>query len=133
MLKDVVWSEDRSYRSGSDNEPIQFYMDGLINSLRLDLLLGYFSSAAINVLSLGFASFLYSGGKVRLVVNNILSKEDRDAVKAGLEGNVLNNALDLSNIVDLKRSLNEYGQHFFECLAWLISNEKIQIKINIKH
>lgn len=129
MLKDVVWSEDRSYRSGSDNEPIQFYMDGLINSLRLDLLLGYFSSAAINVLSLGFASFLYSGGKVRLVVNNILSKEDRDAVKAGLEGNVLNNALDLSNIVDLKRSLNEYGQHFFECLAWLISNEKIQIKI----
>lgn len=129
MLKEVNWSEDRSYRTGSESEPVQFYMEGLCHSKNFDLLLGYFSSAAINVLSLGFASFLYSGGKVRMVVNNILSQEDRDAIKAGQEGNVQNTTIDLSDIKQLKRTLDEYGKHFFECLAWLIANERIQIKI----
>lgn len=129
MLKEVSWSEDRSYRTGSESEPIQFYLDGLCNSSRFDLLLGYFSSAAINVLSLGFASFLFKGGTLRMVVNNILSQEDKDAIKAGQEGNIQNTAFDLTDINQLKRNLDDYGKHFFECLAWLIQNEKIQIKI----
>ena len=129
MLKEVKWSEDRSYRTGSESEPIQFYMDGLCNSNKFDLLLGYFSSAAINVLSLGFASFLYNGGTMRMVVNNVLSQKDRDAIKAGREGNVHNTSIDLTDIKQLKRTLDDYGKHFFECLAWLIANEKIQIKI----
>lgn len=129
MLKNVDWSYDRAYRSGSETEPIEFYMEGLCNSQSFDLLLGYFSSAAINVLSLGFATFLYSGGKVRMVVNNILSHEDRDTIKSAREGEVIDHAIDLTDIKQLKRSLDEYGKHFFECLAWLIANEKIQIKI----
>lgn len=128
MLREVNWSEDRSYRTGSESEPVQFYMEGLCNSKRLDLLLGYFSSAAINVLSLGFASFLYNGGTVRMVVNNILSQDDKNAIKAGQEG-VVNTSFDLSDIKQMKRTLDDYGKHFFECLAWLIAEEKIQIKI----
>jgi len=104
-------------------------MEGLCNSKKFDLLLGYFSSAAINVLSLGFASFLYNGGTVRMVVNNILSQADKDAIKAGREGDVQNTSIDLSDIKQLKRTLDDYGKHFFECLAWLIANDKIQIKI----
>jgi superfamily II DNA or RNA helicase len=129
MLKEVNWSEDRSYRTGSESEPIQFYMEGLCNSKQLDLLLGYFSSAAINVLSLGFASFLYQGGAVRMVVNNVLSQADKDAIKAGREGNLENTPFELSDIKKLKATLSEYGKHFFDCLAWLIANDKIQIKI----
>lgn len=129
MLREVIWSEDRSYRTVSETEPIQFYMDGLCNSKKFDLLLGYFSSAAINVLSLGFASFLYNCGTMRMVVNNVLSQEDRDAIKAGREGLVQNTTIDLTDIKQLKTSLDEYGKHFFDCLAWLISNDKIQIKI----
>ena len=129
MLKEVIWSEDRSYRTGSNSEPIQFYMDGLCNSKSLDLLLGYFSSAAINVLSLGFASFLYNGGTVRMIINNFLSQEDRDAFKAGKEGAIQDIYIDLTDIKQLKRTLDDYSKHFFECLAWLIAKEKIQIKI----
>ena len=129
MLREVDWSEDRSYRSGSENEAVQFYLDGLCNSTNFDLLLGYFSSAAINVLSLGFASFLYTGGTMRMVINNVLSQEDKDAIKTGLDGEIPIDALDLSDIKKLKSSLNEYGKHFFECLSWLIGNEKINIKI----
>jgi superfamily II DNA or RNA helicase len=129
MLREVNWSEDRSYRTGSESEPVQFYMEGLCNSKKFDLLLGYFSSAAINVLSLGFASFLYNGGTVRMVVNNILSQADKDAIKAGKEGDLQNSSIDLSDIKQLKRTLDDYGKHFFDCLAWLIANDKIQIKI----
>lgn len=129
MLREVLWSEDRSYRTGSESEPVQFYMEGLCNSKRFDLLLGYFSSAAINVLSLGFASFLYNGGTVRIIVNNILSQEDKDAIKAGREGDINTTSIDLSDIKQLKRTLDDYGKHFFDCLAWLIANNKIQIKI----
>lgn len=128
MLKDVQWSGDRSYRTGTNTEPIQFYMEGLCNSRNFDLLLGFFSSSAINVLSLGFARFLYNGGKVRLIINNILSQQDKNAIKAGTEGDVQMN-IDLSDIKQLKRTLDDYGKHFFECLAWLIANDRIQIKI----
>ena len=126
MLREVNWSEDRSYRTGSENEPIQFYMDSLCNSNKFDLLLGYFSSAAINILSLGFACFLYNSGTLRIVVNNILSQEDKNAIKAGQEGDVLNNAFDLSDIKQMKRTLDDYGKHFFECLAWLIGKKRFR-------
>lgn len=129
MLKEVSWSEDRSYRTGSKTEPIQFYMDGLCNSKNFDLLLGYFSSGAINVLSLGFASFLYHGGTLRMAVNNVLSQEDKDAIMAAKSGNAQIDYLDLSDIKGLKNTLDEYGRHFFECLTWLIANNRIQIKI----
>jgi len=91
--------------------------------------LGYFSSAAINVLSLGFASFLYNGGTMRMVVNNVLSQKDRDAIKAGRDGDVQNTSIDLTDIKQLTKTLDDYGKHFFDCLAWLIANDKIQIKI----
>jgi hypothetical protein len=81
-------------------------MEGLCNSCKFDLLLGYFSSAASNVLSLGFASFLYNSGTVRMVVNNILSQEDKDAIKAGREGDIQNTSIDLSDIRQLKRTLD---------------------------
>lgn len=129
MLQEVKWSDDRAYKSGSKSEPIQFYLDGLCHSKQIDLLLGYFSSAAINILSLGFANFLFNGGVLRLVVNNILSEEDKQAVKKGLNKEVIENIIELTNLSELKDVLDEYGKHFFDCIAWLIANNKIQIKI----
>jgi hypothetical protein len=129
MLKDAGWSKDGSYRTGSSSEPFEFYMNGLCNSLNFDLLLGYFSSAAINVLSVGFATFLYSGGTVRMVINNVLSQSDRDAILMARDGDLPNDTFDLADIKSLKRTLDEYDTHFFNCLAWLIAHEKIKIVI----
>jgi hypothetical protein len=124
MLKEVDWADDYAYRTEAAREPIEFYLNGLCHSNKLDLLLGYFSSAAINVLSLGFATF-----KVRLIANNVLSLQDKNAIQSGLEHDVKSNLLDLNDIKTLKRSLDEYGQHFFNCLSWLIANDRIEIKI----
>lgn len=129
MLREVKWSEDRSYKTGTVNEPFEFYFDCLANSNRLDLLLGYFSSSAINVLSTGFASFLFRGGKVRMVINDVLSSDDKNAFKKGKSGEVDPTLLNLKNLKNLKSSLDVYNQHFFDCIAWLISKNKIEFKI----
>ncbi len=129
MLKEVEWSEDRSYRTGSENEPFEFYLNGLNNCKSIDLLLGYFSSAAISVLSLGFAKFIHNGGVLRIVVNNILSEEDKEAIKLGHSNELEIAPIDIRDIRQLKDSLDDYGKHFFKCLAYLISQDRIQIKV----
>ena len=129
MLKDVTWSDERAYRSGTESEPLIFYLNGLTKSTKLDLLLGYFSSSAIQVLSLGFAYFISSGGQVRIIANDILSNEDKNAILLGHSIQYDKNLFDFTNINGLKTRLDEYGKHFFECLAWLFSSNIFEIKI----
>ena len=129
MLKEVNWSIDRDYKTGSSDEPLQFYLDALCNSTTFDLLLGYFSSSAINLLSLGFANFIYSGGKMRAVINNVLSAEDKAAITNGQNKESFSTIYNFEDIKGLHKSLDEYGKHFFECFSWLIANDKIEIKI----
>ena len=128
MLDTVDWSPERDYKTGSENEPLQFYIDSLCNSSSFDLLLGYFSSTAISVLSLGFTNFLYAGGMMRMIINNVLSEKDKEAIRKGEMGEIPT-TFNLEDIRNLKETLSEYGVHFFECLAWLIANKRIQIKI----
>lgn len=130
MLKDVDWSIDRDYKTGSENEPLQFYLDGLANSIEFDLLLGYFSSSAISLLSVGFATFISKGGRMRMVINHLLSEKDKEAVARGEGGPTYNLKLfDLTDASLLQRYLNEYDVHFFECLTYLIIQKKIEIKV----
>ncbi len=103
-------------------------MDALLESTKLDLLLGYFSSSAISVLAPGFAKFLSSGGSVRMVVNHILSDKDKEAILKGQTTLETAYNFTVDDIHHIKNSLDEYGRHFFECLAWLIASKKIQIK-----
>ncbi|REC61271.1 DNA repair helicase [Chryseobacterium pennae] len=129
MLKDCDWSIDRDYKTGTENEPLQFYLDGLANSSEFHLLLGYFSSAAINLLSVGFATFISKGGKMRMVINHLLSEKDKEAFEKGQSPNNLNKVFDLSDVVSLGKVLDEYDTHFFECLAYLIAKKRIEIKV----
>jgi superfamily II DNA or RNA helicase len=129
MLRPSSWAPDRSYRSGSAHEPLEFYLTALANSSRFDLLLGYFSSSAINVLSLGFAKFLHGGGTMRVVANNVLSAEDKKAIEEGQGGMLPDDLLDISDIRALKASLDDTGRHFTECFAWLIAQGRMQFVI----
>jgi len=126
MLKNIDWPYSRSYRSSSEHEPLEFYLTAFSNAKSLDLLLGYFSFSAINVLSIGFAQFLANGGKMRVIANNILSKTDKQTIlKAEEPGN--EGLIDLENLRSIRFMLNDYGRHFFECMAWLIKNQRIEI------
>ena len=129
MLKDCEWSFDRDYKTGSENEPLQFYFDGLTHSSEFQLLLGYFSSAAISLLSIGFATFISRGGKMKMVINHILSQKDKETIWMVEDRPDEIKVFDLTDIATLHQSLDEYGKHFFECLAYLILQKRIEIKV----
>lgn len=128
MLSDIDYPKSEEYRTGTANEPLTFYLEALAGSTRLDLLLGYFSSSAISVLAVGFAQFISSGGRVRLIINHILSAQDKAAVLAGMSPEADKNAFDETDFRTLSATLDAYGHHFFACLAWLIASERIQIR-----
>jgi len=91
-------------------------------------MLGFFSSSAINVLSDGFASFLYGGGRMRLIINDILTEQDKNAISAGIATEDIP-FFDIADIENLKYTLSERDIHFFDCLAWLVRNNRLEIKI----
>lgn len=129
MLETINFPASSEYRSGSSNEPITFFLEVLPNSIRFDLLLGYFSSSAINLLSLGFAQFLYNGGTVRMITNHILSPNDKGAVEKGLETQAFQYDFSIADYERIKSTLDEYGHHFFHCLAWMFATKKVEILI----
>ncbi len=129
MLKtDITWPEDFRFQTKTEWEPAGFFSEALCNATSFDLMLGFFSSTAINVLSYGFASFIYNGGKMRMIINDILSSDDVSVISMAHEGNDLP-YFDLNNLETLSYTLNNRNRHFFDCLAWLIRNDRIEIKI----
>ena len=128
MLYEVDWAEDGTYVPGEEYSPERFFDDGLKNSTEFDLKLGYFSSAAISVLAEGFATFISRGGYMRLIINHIVSKKDKEAITNGMMGNIID-CSDLSNFQYLKTTFNEYQEQFFRCLAYMISEKRIDIRI----
>ena len=128
MLYEVNWADDGTYVPGEEYSPERFFDDGLKNSTEFDLKLGYFSSAAISVLAEGFATFISRGGYMRLIINHIVSKKDKEAITNGVMGNVID-CSDLSNFQYLKTTFNEYQEQFFRCLAYMISQKRIDIRI----
>lgn len=129
MLKNnVLWPSSRRFKSRTEWEPIGFFSEALCNATQFDIKLGFFSSSAINVLSDGFATFLYNGGRMRMVINDVLSLEDQQAMMVS-ESDIFVPYFDLQNLQEVKRTLSERDQHFFECLSWLIKNDRLEIKI----
>ena len=128
MLKEVQFPPHRRFKSGTEWEPIGFFSDCLCNSSQFDLMLGFFSSSAINILADGFASFLYNGGRMNLIINDILTEQDKIAIARG-ELDTPIPFFDIADIEKLKNILSERDRHFFECLTWLIRNNRLDIKI----
>lgn len=128
MLYEVEWAEDGTYRPGEYNSPEKFFNDCLENSKEFDLHLGYFSSAAISILADGFATFIANGGRMRLAINHIVSEEDKNAITKGMNGGVID-CFDLTNFETMRQTFDEYQEQFFECLAFLIYDKRIDIRI----
>lgn len=124
----MKWPDDRQYMSKTEWEPIGFFAECLCNSKHFDLMLGFFSSSAIELLSCGFAAFIYNGGKMRLIVNDILSQQDKMAVELGCHS-LVGNVFDTTDLPRLKQTLSKRDTHFFECLSYLIRVGRIEVKI----
>ncbi|HRP37054.1 MAG TPA: DEAD/DEAH box helicase family protein [Candidatus Dojkabacteria bacterium] len=123
----------KSVYATGETEPSEFFLDALLNSNHLDLGLGYFSSSGFRALSMGFAFFIKRGGKMRMIINNILSKEDKKAIIEGTQKSpqtLIEENL-IQDIIKLKDTLSKKDKHFFKCLSWLVATKKLEIKATI--
>ncbi len=128
MLKKVKYPNNRFYKNGSENTPVQFFLDSLYNSNKLDLLLGFFTTSAINILSYGFAAFLQRGGVMRVVLNQRVLPDDIEAMSKADQIELYDNFIDLNDLHNLQNTLSKPTKHFFECIAWLIAKDRIQFQ-----
>lgn len=129
MMKDnIEWPIHRQFNSNKEWEPLYFFSECLCNSVSFDLSLGFFSSTAIRTLACGFATFIYNGGKMRLIINNILSEDDKNTLLRATNGEIIP-SFDLSDIAKLRESLSAYDRQFFDCIAFLIANNRIEILV----
>lgn len=127
MLKDADFKP--FYTSGEDDEPSEFLFEGLVNSCRFDLGLGYFRSTGFSTLAIGFASFLKNGGSMRFIINDSLAEKDKSALLKGLQeesDKVYEEEL-LKDLTELTKTLTKRNQHFFNCLSWLISSGRLEM------
>ena len=124
MLRERTYPKGLVYRPGSDGESIEFFMNSFSNSKRLDLLLGYFSSTAIRLFSIGFAQFIQNGGVLRLIINDVLSDNDLALVRGEYNNK---RSFNLDNFSEILTALNGYDRHFFECLSFLIKESRIEL------
>lgn len=115
--------------SGTEYTPFHFFNTALTNSIRFDLGLGFFSTASLNVLAVGFANFIVNGGKMRLYINQYMSEEDYNLLSSSSQAEV--NELILNDFNKLCQTLSKRDKHFFNCLSYLISQQRLEVKIII--
>ena len=140
LFKNLNFPSTYKYSSDSDHIPLEFYEDTFPIAKKIDLLLGYFSSNAIKVLSKSFAEFIYNGGKMRLITNHVYSLKDYENLienpKLENEDRIIDIFSDLSTI---EENLSSEGKHFFDCLKFLLQNNKLEIipvkfnNVNLAH
>lgn len=125
----MLHNKDFKYRysTGRKDLPIDFCELALSNSIKFDLGLGYFSSACINVLSIGFARFISNGGNMRLYINQHITEDDYKLLQRNQEVDFEENIINSFHL--LKETLLKRDDHFFKCLSYLIQNNRIEMKI----
>jgi superfamily II DNA or RNA helicase len=124
MLRDIELKN--MYSSGID-EPQEFFTEALIESKTFDLGLGFFNSSGIRSLSYGFALFIANGGKMKVVINQVLSAADKAAIEKG-QSQMIDNFEEkiIADINRLAETLSKADEQFFRCFSYLISINRIE-------
>jgi superfamily II DNA or RNA helicase len=118
------------FYSSGEREPMEFFLDGFLLGTELDLALGYFSTSGFNALALGLAPFIARGGRIRIIANDALYPLDKGAILKGLTANGTPSILALlAKPSDWYPVLSRRDQHFFDCIAYLVSQRRLQFKV----
>ena len=129
LFTDITFPQSSQYSSDSKYIPLEFYETAIPKAITMDMVLGYFSSNAIRTLCLGFAEFIYNGGKLRIVTNHEMSEVDKDNLLVNTE--IINKDSVINIFADielLKHELGPYGQHFFDCLKYLLLHDRLTLQ-----
>lgn len=117
-----------SYNSSRDDLIRDFYNPVLSESVKYFRTTGFFNSKSLILAAKGLKNFIKNNGKMKLLCGSQLSKDDIDTVVNAKEiaDKLSDNFLEeMSNIQD------EIEINHLKLLAWLISNDFLEIKIGI--
>jgi superfamily II DNA or RNA helicase len=127
-FKNINFPPTYKYSSDSEFIPLEFYESVFPISKKIDLLLGYFSSNAFKVLSQSFAEFIFNGGSIRIVTNHVMTIKDKENLIENTNLKDEDKVIDIfQDITKLESELRDYGQHFFDCLKYLLKEKRLQI------
>lgn len=127
-FKDIQFPPTYKYSSDSEFIPLEFYEETFPIAQKIDLLLGYFSSNAIRVLSKSFAEFVFNGGKMRIITNHVYSLMDYENLILNPKLSDEDKYIDIfQDISEIEKNLGEHGLHFFDCLKYLLKTKKLEL------
>lgn len=91
-----------------------------------EVMIGFFASQSLAEIAPGLATYLRSTTEpLRLVVSPYLTATDQEALAAGLSPN----ALAETKLAEGWPTADELSEHALQCLAWLISQGRLQMQI----
>lgn len=128
-FEQILFPDTQAYSSDSEHIPLEFYEQALPKSQSVDMVLGYFSTNAIRTLCTSFAEFIFNGGKMRIVTNHILSKEDKENLIINTKLSSDDKIIDIfQDLEKLKDELGPHGVYFFDCLKYLLAEKRLQVQ-----
>lgn len=117
------------YRSDRCDLIEDFYIPCLEQATVYSRAVGFFSSTSMIAVSKGLTALIRAGGTMRLVASPCLSSEDIEAIATGLKqrDEVITEVI----LQELDREFEEVAKDRLACLAWLLSQEILEIKLAI--
>lgn len=126
-LKDINLSF--AYNSEEDNILEDFYIPALSSSISYKRIGGYFSSSSFALAARGLSNFINNEGKMKLIVNHILSEEDKEIIEKIDKDKELNEILIKKfegwNLED------EIIKSHVKAFGWMMANDLLEFKIAI--
>ena len=127
LLKEV----DIKFKYDSDKDDLVngFYIPVLSNSVEYYRMSGYFSSSSLAISARGIEDFIINGGKMKLLYNAQLTKEDYEIIEKTNQDSV--EYVERLFIEDLHNIEDQFIKNHVEALGWMLNNGFLEIKIAI--
>jgi superfamily II DNA or RNA helicase len=128
-LVDKLGSIKTTYILPRDNVATVVISPAFATSLSVRIMMGFFSSASFSEIAPGLACYLRnSENTLRLIVSPFITKMDQEALRSGTEEAGI---LGEKKFEELLPNEDELAFHTMSCLAWLISEGRLEMKIAI--
>ena len=106
---------------------------GVGSCKKFDCMSGYFSTSFLRELAHGLSQYLVNSDEpLRMLVSNEISVEDQQTLQDGVNSNEIAYAIVKSAFEDKNYLEDALVKHTKECLAYLVSQDRLQIKVVIK-
>ena len=123
----------QKYFSPRDDIAEQVLIPAVSNCEKFDCMSGYFSASFLRELAPGLSQYLVnSDAPLRLLVSNEISTQDQQALLDGITENSIAYDIVRSAFEDESNLEDALVRHSKECLAYLVSKDRLQIKVVIK-